>query len=158
MFVRVGKSPGRVRRAEYRSTDSSRRKRRQRSSVSCGPCKFDLRADVLLLARNRTSSKGKLHHPQLEELRSSPGLSSCYLLQALENGHFRKRESSFTILRPRTQENRSATCGIFSLLGDDVSVAAATRTRLARRVCPSADVVSLDSTSCDHGLPLITIQ
>jgi hypothetical protein len=118
--------------------------------VSCGPCKFDLRADVLLLARNRTSSKGKLHHPQLEELRSSSGLSSCYLFQALENGHFRKREISFTILRRRTQENRSATCGIFPYLAT-----------IFRRSGPPQDglaVVSSDSASCDHGLPLITIQ
>jgi hypothetical protein len=48
-------------------------------------------------------------------------LSLCYLFQALEDGHFTKREISPTILGRGTQGDRSATCGIFFLLGDDFS-------------------------------------
>jgi hypothetical protein len=59
-------------------------------------------------------------------------LSSCYLFQALADEHFTKGEISPTILGRRTQGDHSATCGIFSLLGDDFSpFRSAAGTRLA---------------------------
>ena len=65
-------------------------------------------------------------------------LSSCYFSQAFEDRHFTKREIS------------SPRCGIFAYLA-----------AIFRRSGPPPDglaVASSDSTSCDHGLPFITIQ